>query len=45
VTSLEIVPSTGGVFAVDLNGKRIFSKREMGRFPEFDEINEHLEMG
>jgi selenoprotein W-related protein len=43
VASLEIVPSGGGVFEVDLNGQRIFSKRELGRFPEFDEISEHLE--
>ena len=43
VTSLEIIPSSGGVFEVDLNGRRIFSKKEMGRFPEFDEISEHLE--
>ena len=43
VASLEIIPSSGGVFEVDLNGRRIFSKKEMGRFPEFDEISEHLE--
>jgi selenoprotein W-related protein len=43
VASLEIVPSGGGVFEVDLNGKRIFSKKELDRFPEFEEIAEHLE--
>jgi selenoprotein W-related protein len=43
VASLEIVPSGGGVFEVDLNGQRIFSKKELDRFPEFDEIAEHLE--
>jgi selenoprotein W-related protein len=37
------VPSSGGVFEVDLDGKRIFSKKEMGRFPDFDEISESLE--
>ena len=40
---MEIVPSGGGVFEVDLNGERIFSKKELGRFPEFDEISEYLE--
>jgi selenoprotein W-related protein len=40
---VEIVPSGGGVFEVDLNGKRIFSKKELERFPEFEEINEALE--
>jgi selenoprotein W-related protein len=43
VASLEIVPSGGGVFEVDLDDKRIFSKKELGRFPEFEEINEQLE--
>ena len=43
VASLEIIPSGGGVFEVDLNGERIFSKKELGRFPEYDEIAEHLE--
>jgi selT/selW/selH-like putative selenoprotein len=31
------------VFEVDLNGSRIFSKKELGRFPEFEEITEHME--
>jgi len=26
-----------------LNGRRIFSKKELGRFPEFEEIGEPLE--
>ena len=43
VASLEIIPSSGGVFEVDLNGQRIFSKKELGRFPELEEITEHLE--
>jgi selenoprotein W-related protein len=42
VASLEIIPSGGGVFEIDLNGKRIFSKKELGRFPDFEEINEEL---
>ena len=38
VASLEIIPSTGGVFEVSLDGDLIFSKRESGRFPDWDEI-------
>jgi selenoprotein W-related protein len=38
VSSLEIVPSTGGVFEVSKDGELIFSKRESGRFPEWEEI-------
>jgi hypothetical protein len=28
---------------VDRDGERIFSKKEMGRFPDFEEISELLE--
>lgn len=38
VSSLEIVPSSGGVFEVRVDGQLVFSKRESGRFPEWDEI-------
>lgn len=43
VASVEIIPSGGGVFEVDLNGRRIFSKKELGRFPEYEEIAEQME--
>ena len=39
---LVLVPSDGGRFEVSVNGKLVFSKLEMGRFPEFDEIRKHL---
>jgi selenoprotein W-related protein len=42
ITSLEIVPGKGGVFDVDVNGKRVFSKHESGRFPEWSEIEAAL---
>jgi selenoprotein W-related protein len=32
------VPSGGGVFEVDLDGHRIFSKARLDRFPEYQEI-------
>ncbi len=38
VTELTLVPSGGGVYEVNKNGKSIFSKKELGRFPELDEI-------
>lgn len=34
----ELIKSAGGVFEVDVDGKRIFSKKAEGRFPEDDEI-------
>ena len=34
----ELVPSSGGVFEIFADGKRIFSKKALGRFPEDGEI-------
>lgn len=34
----ELIKGAGGVFEVDVDGKRIFSKKAEGRFPEHDEI-------
>jgi len=35
---IVLIPSGGGVFEVAVNGKVVFSKKEMGRFPEEGEI-------
>ena len=43
VKSLEIIPSVGGVFEVRKDGELVFSKKESGRFPEWDEIRGALE--
>lgn len=37
-TSAEIIESSGGVFEIEFNGKLIFSKKKLGRFPEDGEI-------
>jgi selT/selW/selH-like putative selenoprotein len=34
----EMRPSSGGVFEVTLNGSLIFSKKQLGRFPNDGEI-------
>lgn len=34
IRSLELVPGTGGVFDVDLDGERVFTKAMLGRYPE-----------
>ena len=34
----ELVASSGGVFEVFVDGKKIFSKKSLGRFPEDGEI-------
>jgi len=42
VSALELVPSYGGVFEVSRDGRKVFSKKETGRFPEWDEIRAAL---
>jgi selenoprotein W-related protein len=34
----ELIPSKGGAFEVKVDGRLIFSKLELGRFPEHSEI-------
>jgi selenoprotein W-related protein len=36
----KLVPSRGGVFEISVDGKTIFSKRALDRFPEEGEIVE-----
>jgi selenoprotein W-related protein len=42
VEGLELVPASGGVFEVEVDGKLIFSKKKEGRFPEWKEIEPAL---
>jgi selenoprotein W-related protein len=38
ISSLKLVPSSGGAFEVTVNGTRIHSKLQSGQFPEPDKI-------
>jgi selenoprotein W-related protein len=40
---MELIPSTGGVFEVIVNGEKIYSKDETGIFPDIDEIIKQME--
>ena len=42
IGELVLVPSTGGVFTVLLDGEEIFSRKEQGRFPESKELKQLL---
>jgi selenoprotein W-related protein len=42
VSALELVPSDGGVFEVEVDGKLVFSKKKEGRYPEWAEIEPSL---
>ncbi len=37
---LALVPSSGGVFTVLLDGEEIFSRKEKGRFPDSKELKQ-----
>jgi len=34
IRSLTLIPAGGGVFEVSVNGKKIYSKKETGQFPD-----------
>ena len=36
---IDLIPSSGGVFEIKLDGELFFSKKETGRFPDQDEID------
>ena len=40
--SAELKPSHGGIFDVEVDGKRIYSKHETHRFPNAGEVDELL---
>jgi selenoprotein W-related protein len=42
LSSVNLVPSDGGRYEVSVNDKLVFSKLELGRFPEVEEITAHL---
>ena len=35
---ITLIPSKGGVFEVDVDGDRVYSKIETGRHAEYDEV-------
>jgi selenoprotein W-related protein len=39
----ELIPSGGGVFEVAIDGRLVFSKKALDRFPEEDEILAEIE--
>ena len=38
ITELTVVPSSGGVFEVQVDGTLVFSKKETGRHADYDEM-------
>jgi selenoprotein W-related protein len=42
IKRLVLVPSSGGRFEVSIDGNLIYSKLQTGRFPEYQEIRQHI---
>lgn len=42
IGAVRLVPGGGGVFEVKVNGKLVFSKKQVGRFPELNELVQAL---
>jgi selenoprotein W-related protein len=38
IRTLEIVPGTGGIFDVHVDGELVFTKAMLGRYPDPDEV-------
>ena len=38
ISELKLIPSGGGVFEIRKNEKLVFSKKQLDRFPELEEI-------
>ena len=41
-STITLIPSGGGVFEISVDGKLIFSKKSLNRFPEKNEISDIL---
>ncbi len=37
-----LVPGSGGEFEITVNGRLVFSKKQLGRFPDTEELLEQL---
>jgi selenoprotein W-related protein len=44
IKKLVLVPSDGGRFEINIDGKQVFSKLKTGRFPEYQEIRKHIKV-
>ena len=42
VDELSLVPGTGGIFEITANGQLIWSRKEMGGFPEIAELKKRV---
>ena len=43
IEGLTLIPSSGGRFEVTVDGELVFSKLKEKRFPEYEEIQPHIQ--
>jgi len=43
ITSVELIKSGGGVFEIVANDQKLFSKKQLGRFPEPGEVEAKIQ--
>ena len=43
IGSLKLIPSTGGVFEVSLDGRSVYSKKATGQFPDPEALFRELQ--
>lgn len=42
IGQIVLVPSSGGIFDIDIDRKKVFTKKMLGHYPEPDEVIEIL---
>jgi selenoprotein W-related protein len=42
ITALTLLPGSGGIFEVRVNGELLWSRKQQGRFPEITELKQLL---
>jgi selenoprotein W-related protein len=43
ITTLELIPSSGGAFEIEVDGDLVFSKKDLNRYPAAAEIKKLIE--
>lgn len=42
IGSVTLVPATGGLFRIEIDGEQVWDRKEMGRFPDVKELKQLL---
>lgn len=43
IEELTLIPSDGGVYEVEVDGKLVYSKKQTGRHAEYDEVKRAIQ--